>query len=63
MNPDCGVLEELQPIDINLQYDFNYQQATILPAEVTVMPVGFTAKRLYTYMLPSHCQCTLFNTG
>ena len=24
-NEECGVLEELEPIDSNLNYDFNYQ--------------------------------------
>ena len=24
-NEECGVLEEFEPIDINLKYDFNYQ--------------------------------------
>ena len=24
-NEECGVLEELEPVDINLKYDFNYQ--------------------------------------
>ena len=33
-------LEELKPVDQNLQYDFNYQQFTYLPEEVTVYPVS-----------------------
>ena len=36
----CGGLEELKPVDQNLQYDFNFQQFTILPNEVTVLPVS-----------------------
>ena len=24
-NEECGLLEELEPIDSNLKYDFNYQ--------------------------------------
>ena len=24
-NEECGVMEELEPIDSNLKYDFNYQ--------------------------------------
>jgi len=24
-NEECGVTEELEPIDTNMQYDFNYQ--------------------------------------
>ena len=41
MNPECGVLEELPPIDVNLQYDFDYQQTVHLPAERTVLPVRY----------------------
>ena len=40
MNPVCGVLEELQPIEQNLQYDFDYQQTVHLPTEVTLLPVS-----------------------
>lgn len=36
----CGGLEELKPVDQNLQYDFNYQQFTYLTQEVTVYPVN-----------------------
>ena len=36
----CDGLEEMKPIDQNLQYDFNYQQFTYLPEEVTVYPVS-----------------------
>jgi hypothetical protein len=37
---ECGnELQELKPVDQNLQYDFNYQQFTYLPEEITVMPV------------------------
>jgi len=35
---ECGGLEELEPIDSNLKYDFNYQQFNILPREVKVLP-------------------------
>ena len=41
MNPECGVLEELPPIDVNLQYDFDYQQTVHLPAERLVLPVRY----------------------
>ena len=41
MNSECGVLEELPPIDVNLQYDFDYQQTVHLPAERTVLPVRY----------------------
>ena len=39
-NQQCNVSEALAPIDINLQYDFNYQQFTFLPKEVRVFPVS-----------------------
>lgn len=41
MNPECGRLEELPPIDQNLQYDFNFQQTVHLPTERTVLPVRY----------------------
>ena len=34
------MLEALAPVDIDLQYDFNYQHFTFLPNEVTVLPVS-----------------------
>ena len=40
-NEQCNVLEALAPVDINLQYDFNFQQFTFLPREVQVLPVSF----------------------
>ena len=39
-NEECGVLEELEPIDQNLRYDFNFQQTVILPKEHLVLPVS-----------------------
>ena len=36
----CAGLEELKPVDQNLQYDFDYQQFTVFPNEVTVYPVS-----------------------
>ena len=39
-NEECGVLEELEPIDTNLKYDFNYQQINVLPRTVKVLPVS-----------------------
>lgn len=39
MTDECGGLEQLQPIDQNLQYDFNFQQTTVLPTPITVLPV------------------------
>ena len=35
----CDGLEEVKPVDQNVQYDFNFQQFTVLPNEVTVYPV------------------------
>ena len=35
-----GVLEELEPIDENRKYDFNYQQITHLLREVKILPVS-----------------------
>ena len=40
-NSECDVYEELEPIDRNLQYDFNYQQITHLTREVTILPVRY----------------------
>ena len=34
------MVEELEPIDRNLQYDFNYQQINHLTREATVLPVS-----------------------
>ena len=39
-NQQCNVLEALGPVDIDLQYDFNYQHFTFLPNEVRVLPVS-----------------------
>ena len=39
-NDNCSGLEELQPIDENTNYDFDFQQFTRLPREVKIMPVG-----------------------
>jgi hypothetical protein len=30
----------MRPVDQNLQYDFNFQQFTVLPNEITVLPVS-----------------------
>ncbi len=40
---ECGLVEQLEPINENRRYDFNYQQYTILPKTVTVLPVSFIA--------------------
>ena len=36
---ECSGTQELEPIEQNLQYDFNYQQSTVLPNPIKVMPV------------------------
>ncbi len=41
-----GHYEEIIPIDKNLKYDFNFQQATYLKEEVTVLPVSFACMNL-----------------
>eukprot|EP00731_Ephydatia_muelleri_P011378 Em0006g272a len=38
MNSSCGGLQELPPVDQNLQYDFNFQQTNLLTSPVNVMP-------------------------
>ena len=38
---ECGGYEELEPIDKNLKYDFDYQQINHLRHEVTLLPVSF----------------------
>ena len=40
-NSECDVYEELEPIDRNLKYDFNFQQITHLQREVIIEPVDF----------------------
>ena len=35
----CELNEELPPVDKNLQYDFDYQQANHLPEVITLLPV------------------------
>ena len=37
---ECGGYEELEPIDKNLQYDFDFQQINHLRREVTILPVS-----------------------
>ena len=39
-NSDCDVYEELEPVDANLKYDFDYQQFTHLRREVIIKPVS-----------------------
>ncbi len=34
------MLKELEPIDQNLNYDFNFQQFTLQPREHLVLPVS-----------------------
>ena len=33
-NEECGVLEELEPVDINQKYDFNYQVSVVVNSAV-----------------------------
>lgn len=40
--------QELKPIERNLHYDFNFQQATHLPQPITIQPVYIY---LYTHIL------------
>lgn len=35
-NSQCGIVEELKPIDKNLQYDFNYQTINHLSENVKI---------------------------
>lgn len=37
---ECGLMEQMEPIDENRRYDFNYQQFNILPKTVKVLPVS-----------------------
>ena len=48
-NKECGVLEEMEPIDENRRYDFNYQQFTYLNKEVQVLPVSISSVVLKLY--------------
>ena len=49
---ECGLLEELQPIDENKRYDFNYQQVT---KPVKVLPVsGAYYKRFRIWIMLSY---------
>ncbi len=63
---ECNVLEELEPIDFNLNYDFNFQQFTQLQKPHLVLPVsniiGLSTVLLDNYnytkfMLPSIDLC------
>lgn len=38
-NQQCNLEEELEPVEQNLQYDFNYQQYNFLPKIINVQPV------------------------
>ena len=49
---ECGAFEELEPIDENLGYDFNFQQATHLPRKHTVLQVsGFNPPLWHDHMV------------
>ena len=45
-NSECAVYEELEPIDRNLQYDFDFQQITHLRREVIIKPVSHNRGKL-----------------
>ena len=58
-NTDCDVWEELEPLDQNLNYDFNYQQNIHLPQERVVLPVSI----YYITLLLSVYSCVTYNTS
>ena len=63
-NSECDVYEELQPIDRNLQYDFNYQQINHLTREVTVLPVSACSELIKTVVIYTsffYCRVILFS--
>lgn len=39
-NKACRGYQELEPIEKNPTYDFDYQQTNFLPHEITVLPVS-----------------------
>ena len=43
---ECSGTQEMKPIEQNLQYDFNYQQSTVLPNPIKVMPVRLHDKNV-----------------
>lgn len=51
-----GTYKEVEVIDRNLHYDFNYQQSTHLQKEILILPVS---RKLFTslYLL----LCTMYN--
>ena len=53
-NTDCDVWEELEPIDQNLSYDFDYQQVTHLPREHLVLPVSELLTRALVHFSNFH---------
>ena len=57
-NSDCAVYEELEPIDENLKYDFDYQQFTHLRHEVLVKcvsPLYIATKELVVQLQTTLC--------
>ena len=48
VNEECGVLEELEPIDQNLNYDFNFQQYNHLTRDHVVLPVSIVGLQCKT---------------
>ena len=53
---ECGVLEEVEPVERNLFYDFNFQQQNTLPRQTKIFPVSSHIKlcmivpTLYNYV-------------
>ena len=52
---ECGGLEQLKPIDQNLQYDFNFQQFVVLPEKVTLYPVIIIFYNMFLSVCLSVC--------
>ncbi len=44
-------MEELEPIDQNLNYDFNFQQITLLPKEHLVLQVSILYNDIIIFTL------------
>lgn len=53
-NEECGVLEELEPIDQNFNYDFNFQQYNHLARERVVLPVSMAGMCLQLIIMNSN---------
>ena len=53
---ECGLREELEPIDENRRYDFDYQQFTILHKTKTIYPVSLKYRNSYHYFVLFYSQ-------